>query len=122
MNVILWLVITAALIGIELATLALTTIWFAGGALAAAIAAAFGAGYPIQGIVFLAVSAVLLLLFRPLARRFRERKRTRTNVETIPGQTALVTETVDNIRESGAVQLGGLTWTARTLEGAGPIR
>ena len=121
MEVILWLVIVVALIGIELATLALTTIWFAGGAAAAALAAALGAGYLLQLLVFLLGSAVLLLLFRPLARKFRQREGTKTNVEEIPGQTALVTETVDNLEESGAVKLKGLTWTARTEEGKPPI-
>lgn len=116
MEVILWLVIVAGLIGIELATLALTTIWFAGGAAAAALAAALGARYLVQILVFLVVSLVLLLSLRPFACGFRQRKGTKTNVEEIPGQTALVTEAVDNLKETGAVQLKGLTWTARTEE------
>lgn len=121
MNVIFWLVILAVLIVVELATLALTTIWFAGGAAAAAAAAAAGGGYPLQIILFLAVSLILLAAMRPFAKRFRQRKGTRTNVEGIPGRTALVTEGIDNLKETGAVQLSGLTWTARTREGEKPI-
>ena len=37
---VIWLIILAVLIVIEIATLGLTTIWFAGGAAAAALAAA----------------------------------------------------------------------------------
>ncbi len=121
MDIILWLVITAVLIGIEIATLGLTTIWFAGGGLAAAVSAAFGGSYPVQILVFLAVSALLLIFTRPYAKRFIERKKTTTNVENIPGKTAVVTETIDNRKETGAVMLNGLTWTARTLEGAAPV-
>ena len=121
MDIILWLVITAVLIGIEIATLGLTTIWFAGGSLAAAIAAAFGGSYPVQILVFLAVSALLLIFTRPYAKRFIERRKTATNVENIPGKTAVVTETIDNLKETGAVMLNGLTWTARTLEGDSPV-
>lgn len=40
MNAICWLILMLVLIGIEIATLGLTTIWFAGGALGAFIAAA----------------------------------------------------------------------------------
>ncbi len=98
MDIILWLLITAVLIGIEIATLGLTTIWFAGGSLAAAIAAAFGGSYPVQILVFLAVSALLLIFTRPYAKRFIERRKTATNVENIPGKTAVVTETIDNLK------------------------
>ena len=42
-QIIFWLVLLVVLVVIEIATLGLTTIWFAGGALVALIAAAFGA-------------------------------------------------------------------------------
>lgn len=44
MDAILWLAAVVVLLVIEIATLGLTTIWFAGGALIAGIAAVAGAG------------------------------------------------------------------------------
>ena len=44
----IWLIVVAVMIVIEIATLGLTTIWFAGGALISAIAAMLGASLPIQ--------------------------------------------------------------------------
>ena len=69
MDAIVWLGIVIVLIIIEIATLGLTTIWFAGGALAACIAALLQADLMIQVLLFLAVSVLLLLFTRPVAAR-----------------------------------------------------
>ena len=84
MDIILWLLITAVLIGIEIATLGLTTIWFAGGSLAAAILT-FGGSYPVPVLVFLAVSALLLIFTRPYAKRFIERRKPQPMWKTYRG-------------------------------------
>ena len=49
---IMWLVILAVLLGIEIATLGLTTIWFAGGALIAFLLSLVGAPLWSQIAVF----------------------------------------------------------------------
>lgn len=56
MDLLLWLGILAVLLIIEAATVGLVTVWFAGGALAAAIASGAGAGAVTQWLLFLAVS------------------------------------------------------------------
>lgn len=60
-----WLIVLVALVVIELLTMGLTTVWFAGGALIATIAAVFHTPFFLQVILFLAVSAVLLILQDP---------------------------------------------------------
>ena len=60
MEPIIWLGVLAVLLVIEGLTTALTTIWFAGGALAAAIAAGIGMGIVPQLLLFFCVSLVLL--------------------------------------------------------------
>ena len=67
MNPILWLILLIILLVIEAISLELTTIWFAGGALAAFIAALVGADVVVQVVLFLAVSIVLLVFTRPEA-------------------------------------------------------
>ena len=52
MDAILWLAAVVVLLVIEIATLGLTTIWFAGGALIAGIAAVAGAGRVVQFVLF----------------------------------------------------------------------
>lgn len=111
-----WLVVFVVLVGIELATLALTTIWFAGGAFAAFLVSLIGVEIEIQLAAFLIVSFVLLFLTRPLAVRYINRNTVKTNVEGLVGKTARVTQTIRNELEEGLAVLDGQEWTARSLE------
>ena len=69
---------------VELITMGLTTIWFAGGALIAAIAAALSLPLWLQILLFLAVSLVLLYLTRPVAVKYFNKDRVKTNAEVFP--------------------------------------
>lgn len=112
-----WAVLFVFLLIIELATMGLTTIWFAGGAAAAFICSMLGFGSMVQIVAFFAVSILLLVFTRPFAVRYINRNRTKTNVESLVGADALVLEDVDNIRETGCARLEGKEWTARSVEG-----
>lgn len=112
-----WLAAFVVLIGIEAATMALTTIWFAGGALAAFLLALAGASLMIQVIAFFAVSLTLLIFTRPFALRFINKNTVRTNAESLVGKRARVTERIDNDRGTGAAVVGGQEWTARSEDG-----
>ena len=108
-----WLGLFILLMIVELATMGLTTIWFAAGSLAALVLSLFDVALPIQIIVFLAVAVILLIWTRPIAMRYFNQNRTRTNVESVVGKTALVTKTIDNIHSEGKVNLNGMEWSAR---------
>lgn len=101
---------------IEGVTVGLTSIWFAIGSLAAMIAAALGAGLPLQIVLFFAVSAITLLFTRPLAKKYLAPKKVRTNADRVIGKTGIVTETIDNLKAAGMVSIGGVLWTARSEE------
>ena len=109
---ICWLAVFVLLIVIELATMGLTTIWFAGGAVAGFIASMLGANVVIQAVVFFVVSIVLLIFTRPFAVRYINSNKTKTNI----GQEALVLEEINNIRETGCARLEGKEWTARSVD------
>lgn len=112
----LWLGLLVILLAIEAATLGLTTIWFAGGALVAFLAALFGASLGIQIGLFFAVSLILLIFTRPMAIRFMDQRTEKTNVDSLLGEKALVTETIENLKGTGRVKVRGVDWTARTRE------
>lgn len=114
-DVIIWLVILIAAIGIEAATLGLTSIWFAGGALFALIAAALNAPMVIQILLFLVISLVLLFFTRPIAVRYFNKERVKTNVESLVGRQAIVTGDIDNLQGTGQITVGGQEWSARSL-------
>ena len=115
-EIVFWLCAMIVLGIMEAATVGLVCIWFAGGALAALIAATLGAPIWLQIVVFLVVSAGLLALLRPFARKFINTKITPTNVDANIGKTAVVVEPIDNIRGTGRVMLGSVDWTARSAD------
>ncbi len=116
MEAICWLAIVIVLLVIEIATLGLTTIWFAGGALVACVAALLHANIWVQIVLFLVVSVLLLFFTRPLAIRYMNKDRMKTNVDSMVGKEAVVTESIDNLKAQGVVQVNGLEWTARSEE------
>lgn len=122
MQTVYWLVIFVVLLIIEIVTMGLTTIWFAGGALAAFFAGVIGFGVTVQAVVFLAVSIVLLVMTRPIAVRYFNQERQKTNAESLIGHTALVIEDVDTLKSAGRVEVNGQEWSAKTDEPDGKIR
>lgn len=112
----IWLVVFVACIAIEIITLGLTTIWFAGGALVAAIGAAMGAPIWLQAVFFGAVSLVLLYFTRPVAVKYFNKDRVKTNAESLVGKQAIVISEIDNLQGIGQVSVNGQEWSARTVE------
>lgn len=114
--IILWLAALVLFIIIEIATMGLTTIWFAGGALAASIAAGFNMPFIVQIGLFFVVSFILLYFTRPIAVKYFNKDRVKTNAESLVGKQAIVIGEIDNLQGTGQVTVGGLEWSARTLK------
>ena len=113
----IWLVVFVACIAIEIITMGLTTIWFAGGALVAAIGAALGAPIWLQAVFFGAVSLVLLYFTRPVAVKYFNKDRVKTNAESLVGKQAVVISEIDNLQGIGQVTVNGQEWSARNVRG-----
>ena len=113
-----WLALVIIFVVVECLTVGLVSIWFAGGALVAMLFAIAGAGSIWQDIVFLAVSALLLVLTRPIAKKYFNNKKVKTNYQSIIGEVAKVTETIDNYNQTGTAFVDGKEWTARSLHDA----
>ena len=114
---IIWVVIMVVFLVVEAATAGLTCIWFAIGALAALIAALFGAPIWLQLVWFFVVSVVTLYFTRPLVLKYVNSRSQPTNADMVIGKEALVTEAIDNVESAGAVAVGGKVWTARSENG-----
>jgi membrane protein implicated in regulation of membrane protease activity len=110
-----WLGLAVMLGIVETFTLDLVFLMLAGGAVAGAVAAAFGAPLLLQAVVAVVASAALLGVVRPIARRhLRTPLETRTGVAALVGRDALVIARVD--AHSGQVKLGGEVWSARAFD------
>ena len=112
-----WIAAILVFLVVEAATVGLVSIWFAFGSLCALIAAALGAGIWIQIGLFIVVSAVVMIVLRPLARKYINVRRKPTNADRVIGMICPVTEDIDNIAGTGAVTVDGKAWTARSANG-----
>ncbi len=116
MDAMVWLAVMIILIVIEIITVGLTTIWFAGGAIVAMIVSALGGGTVLQISMFLAVSFVLVVFTRPIALKYITSKRVKTNYEGIIGKIVRITQDVDNINGTGCAVVNGQEWTVRAAD------
>ncbi len=112
---VIWLLLFVVLLLIEVSTLALTTIWFAGGAFIAFFVALLGGAIELQLFCFVVISLVMLIFTRPIFVKHLNQRTVRTNVDRLIGQQAVVTVTIDNLQAAGAVSVNGQEWTARSL-------
>lgn len=115
MEVIAWLIALVVFLVIEGITVTLVCIWFAGGALIGLLAAALHAPIWLQVLLFLLVSIILLVYTRPIAMKYFNKDRVKTNVSGIIGKQAIVVDEIDNLQGLGKVTVGGQEWTARSI-------
>ena len=118
MEAYFWFAATAILVIVEIATLGLTTIWFAAGALIAGFLAVAKLHIVIQIVAFAAVSALLLFMTRPLAFKYLNSQTKKTNADSLIGEICLVTTPINNLKAEGQAVVRGQEWTARSIDGS----
>ncbi|MDR1409530.1 MAG: NfeD family protein [Oscillospiraceae bacterium] len=114
-----WLIALGIFLLLEAATAQLVTIWFAVGAVPALTASVFDAPPWLQFTLFVVVSSVSLAATRPLVKKLNRGAKTPTNADRALGETAVVTEEINNVLGSGKVTVRGIPWTARSIDGSG---
>lgn len=114
----IWIGIAIVMGIIEASTAQLVSVWFVLGGLAAAASCIFTDNVFIQIAVFLIVSIASLLATRPFVKKITKFGKTKTNLDSTVGKTAVVTSDIDNRISEGAVSVGGKVWTARSADGS----
>lgn len=109
--IIVWAVILIGTILIEFETSDLVTIWFSVGAIGALIAAALGLNIVGQIAIFIAVSFVLLILTRPMTKRFMDKEVVKTNADRMVGMHGVVITEIP-FDGKGEVRVDSQIWTA----------
>ena len=113
----IWILIILVASALEAVTAQLISIWFVVASIVPLILSLFKISLPIQILVFTLITIFLLLLTRPIAKRFLSFDKLKTNSDRYIGLKAMVTETIDNLKGTGQVVVSGTIWTARTREG-----
>lgn len=108
-----WLIISGICLIVESFTLGFFVFWFSIGAIFALITSLFTTNIIIQSTVFVITSTLLLLLTKPLIKKFVKTPKTKpTNVYSIIGKEGIVLETIDSINGTGKVKVNGELWSA----------
>ncbi|MGN0163155.1 MAG: NfeD family protein [Candidatus Ornithomonoglobus sp.] len=110
---IIWLIAIVAFIILEAVTYQIVSIWFVFGAIGGMITYLLGADFYIQLIVFIAVSAILLSVLRPLSMKLVKKQDFKTNSDGLIGKNILITQEVSNIKGTGQGKINGMVWTVR---------
>ena len=113
----MWVGLLILFLVLEGSTVALVSLWFAVGSLAAIVAALLGASLGVQVGIFLAVSGVLLALLRPFLRKYIAPSIQKTNADSLVGRECPVTEDIQNLQSQGQVKVNGMVWSARSTDG-----
>ncbi|MCI6691481.1 MULTISPECIES: NfeD family protein [unclassified Clostridium] len=108
--VIIWIIIAAIAIIIDIATSNFLFAWFTIGAIAAMIADLFGISFGVQVIIFLVINLITVSLGYPWAKKkFKKSvKRTPLMEETYIGR---VMKAEEDIIEKAKVKVDGIYWT-----------
>ena len=115
---IFWLLLFLGFIILEIATTQFICIWFAGGSLTALICAMCNMNITVQTIVFVVVSALLLVFTKQFVDKLKSKDKAKTNADALIGQVGVVLEDISNIDSRGSVKMRGLEWSARSSDGS----
>jgi len=108
-----WAVAFVVLVVIELATVGLTTIWFAAGSIVSLVLSLFKVPEWVQIVVFFAVSILLLVFTRPLLKNLLKKKPQPMNTDRVLNRKCIVTEKIDGLSGNGCVKIDGILWSAK---------
>ena len=112
-SLVAWGIVIALGLIIEVETTELVAIWFSAGAIPALICSAFETPIYVQLLVFAVVSLVLILITRPLVKKFNIKNTIPTNTDKLIGMIGRVVKEV-SINEKGTIYVNYLEWAAIT--------
>lgn len=114
-----WLAVIAISLVIEIITLDLVSVWFACGAVIPFILSAIGGiGVEWQILVFVIVTALLIIFIRKYAQKLLlKNMNTKTNVDSLIGKRYRLLEDTD-FEHIGSVKVNDVVWTAVSSDGS----
>lgn len=110
--ILLWFVVGIIALIAEINTVELVSIWFVIGAFVTMIVSAFvPTNYVVQGVTFIAVTLLSLIILRPwLSKKFGKKKTEVDSINTMVGYKGEASTDINS--KSGKVVVNGTTWSA----------
>lgn len=106
-----WLTVVVLLTIVEAMTVNLTTIWFVVSGLVAIGLSFVTDIFLIQFGVFVCLGIVLLIVTKPLVKKFLDSRDAKTNFDRIIGMNGIVVKEINDV-DNGEVKVDGKIWTA----------
>ena len=116
MTLWIWLGVVVVATVVELGTLDMTSIWFAFSGIVALILSACKVNWIVQLVVFVVLSAAMIIGLRPICRKvFFRHMNEKTNANSLIGKKVFMLTTA-RFGEYGSVKVGDVVWTAAPQE------
>ena len=109
----IWLGVTALALILEFITSEMVSIWFVGGGIVAIILSALKLQWYVHVPVFVAISLVLLLSFRPLVLKKLMKDQEKTNADTAIGKEYTLLSDI-GFNKLGTIKIGDVVWNVDT--------
>jgi len=113
---ILWLIIAGFFFILEMVTSGFLVCWLGVGALLSMILSFFVDSVIAQVTVFAISSIVMIVLTKPLVKKFIEKETVPMNKDGLIGKEGIVIETIDTVKAQGQVKLMGEVWSAKSFD------
>lgn len=112
----IWLIAAGVFLILEIFTISFLVFWLSIGSLLAMLVSFVTDSLIIQTTVFVISSGLLIFATKPLVKKFTEKDNVKTNVYSLTGKKAIVTETIDYASGSGQIKFDGQVWSAKTRD------
>ena len=112
----IWLIASGIFFICEIITVGFLVFWLGVGALIAMLVSLFTSNIIIQMSVFVISSGLLIFATRPLVNKISKKDVIPTNVYSLIGKKAVVTEDIDWVTGKGQIKFEGEIWSAKSKE------
>ena len=112
----IWLIASGIFFICEIITVGFLVFWLVVGALIAMLVSFFTSNIIIQMSVFVVSSGLLIFATRPLVNKISKKDVVPTNVYSLIGKKAVVTEDIDWVTGKGQIKFEGEIWSAKSKE------
>lgn len=111
---VIWLIFSGVCFLAEIATEGFLICWLGvGGLCAMGLSFLWPTNYLVQIIVMTVVSTILILSTKKLTSKITKKDDVPTNVYSILGKKAIVSQAIDNVKGQGQIKIDGDIWSAR---------
>lgn len=112
----IWLIASGIFFICEIITVGFLVFWLGIGALIAMLVSFFTSNIIVQMSVFVISSGLLIFATRPLVNKISRKDVIPTNVYSLIGKKAIVTESIDCTTGKGQIKFEGEVWSAKSKE------